>query len=116
MQALNISHSYGWLSWTPLLLCFMGGIHLITVILSFQGKVFPKLRNRVPQGSGSSDSVSDKEEDEATDYVFRILFPNSQSEFGESLVPSETKMNMSRAHGAVSSCCIFHENVAHCSF
>ncbi|TNN34964.1 Small G protein signaling modulator 1 [Liparis tanakae] len=46
------------------------------------GKVFPKLRNRVPQGSGSSDSVSDKEEDEATDYVFRILFPNSQSEFG----------------------------------
>uniref|UniRef100_A0A8D3DVQ8 Small G protein signaling modulator 1a n=1 Tax=Scophthalmus maximus TaxID=52904 RepID=A0A8D3DVQ8_SCOMX len=46
-----------------------------------KGKVFPKLRNRVPQGSGSSDSVSDKEEDEATDYVFRILFPNSQSEF-----------------------------------
>ncbi|XP_031712270.1 small G protein signaling modulator 1 isoform X1 [Anarrhichthys ocellatus] len=45
-----------------------------------KGKVFPKLRNRVPQGSGSSDSVSDKE-DEATDYVFRILFPNSQSEF-----------------------------------
>uniref|UniRef100_G3P2Q5 Small G protein signaling modulator 1a n=1 Tax=Gasterosteus aculeatus aculeatus TaxID=481459 RepID=G3P2Q5_GASAC len=51
-----------------------------------KGKVFPKLRNRVPQGSGSSDSVSDKEEDEATDYVFRILFPNSQSEFGE--IPS----------------------------
>uniref|UniRef100_A0A672JMH4 Small G protein signaling modulator 1a n=1 Tax=Salarias fasciatus TaxID=181472 RepID=A0A672JMH4_SALFA len=47
-----------------------------------KGKVFPKLRKRVPQGSGSSDSVSDKEEDEATDYVFRILFPNSQSEFG----------------------------------
>ncbi|KAI4820483.1 hypothetical protein KUCAC02_028460, partial [Chaenocephalus aceratus] len=46
-----------------------------------KGKVFPKLRNRVPQGSGSSDSVSDKEEDEATDYVFRILFPNSHSEF-----------------------------------
>ncbi|KAI9521486.1 Small G protein signaling modulator 1, partial [Dissostichus eleginoides] len=45
-----------------------------------KGKVFPKLRNRVPQGSGSSDSVSDKEEDEATDYVFRILFPNSHSE------------------------------------
>uniref|UniRef100_A0A669AWX5 Small G protein signaling modulator 1 n=1 Tax=Oreochromis niloticus TaxID=8128 RepID=A0A669AWX5_ORENI len=49
-----------------------------------KGKVFPKLRKRVPQGSGSSDSVSDKEEDEATDYVFRILFANSQSEFGES--------------------------------
>ncbi|XP_068461114.1 small G protein signaling modulator 1 isoform X2 [Clinocottus analis] len=46
-----------------------------------KGKVFPKLRNSVPQGSGSSDSVSDKEEEEATDYVFRILFPNSQSEF-----------------------------------
>uniref|UniRef100_A0A673YFA5 Small G protein signaling modulator 1 n=1 Tax=Salmo trutta TaxID=8032 RepID=A0A673YFA5_SALTR len=45
-----------------------------------KGKVFPKLRNRCSQGS--SDSVSDKEEDEATDYVFRILFPNSQSEFG----------------------------------
>ncbi|XP_069379172.1 small G protein signaling modulator 1 isoform X2 [Paralichthys olivaceus] len=44
-----------------------------------KGKVFPKLRKRVPQGS--SESVSDKEEDEATDYVFRILFPNSQSEF-----------------------------------
>uniref|UniRef100_A0A8C7GRP0 Small G protein signaling modulator 1 n=1 Tax=Oncorhynchus kisutch TaxID=8019 RepID=A0A8C7GRP0_ONCKI len=46
-----------------------------------KGKVFPKLRNRCSQGS--SDSVSDKEEDEATDYVFRILFPNSQSEFGK---------------------------------
>uniref|UniRef100_A0A3Q1HW16 Uncharacterized protein n=1 Tax=Anabas testudineus TaxID=64144 RepID=A0A3Q1HW16_ANATE len=48
-----------------------------------KGKVFPKLRKRVPQGSGSTESCSDKEEDEATDYVFRILFPNSQSEFGE---------------------------------
>uniref|UniRef100_A0A8C7PT55 Small G protein signaling modulator 1a n=1 Tax=Oncorhynchus mykiss TaxID=8022 RepID=A0A8C7PT55_ONCMY len=44
-----------------------------------KGKVFPKLRNKCSQGS--SDLVSDKEEDEATDYVFRILFPNSQSEF-----------------------------------
>lgn len=44
-----------------------------------KGKVFPKLKKRVPQGS--TDSVSDKEEDEATDYVFRILFPNSHSEF-----------------------------------
>ncbi len=49
----------------------------------FQGKVFPKLKNRCPQGS--SDSVSDKEEEEATDYVFRIIFPNSQSEFGKRL-------------------------------
>ncbi|MGH0183008.1 UNVERIFIED_CONTAM: hypothetical protein FKN15_011105 [Acipenser sinensis] len=44
-----------------------------------KGKVFPKLRNRSPQGS--PESVSDKEEEEATDYVFRILFPGSQSEF-----------------------------------
>ncbi|KAL0979696.1 hypothetical protein UPYG_G00188360 [Umbra pygmaea] len=44
-----------------------------------KGKVFPKLKNRCSQGS--SESMSDKEEDEATDYVFRILFPNSQSEF-----------------------------------
>uniref|UniRef100_A0A3P8RAN3 Small G protein signaling modulator 1a n=1 Tax=Astatotilapia calliptera TaxID=8154 RepID=A0A3P8RAN3_ASTCA len=53
-----------------------------------KGKVFPKLRKRVPQGSGSSDSVSDKEEDEATDYVFRILFPNSQA---QGLLPCPTK-------------------------
>ncbi|XP_051750860.1 small G protein signaling modulator 1 isoform X1 [Ctenopharyngodon idella] len=44
-----------------------------------KGKVFPKLKKRCPQGS--SDSVSDKEEEEATDYVFRIIFPNSQSDF-----------------------------------
>ncbi|XP_039627716.1 small G protein signaling modulator 1 isoform X2 [Polypterus senegalus] len=44
-----------------------------------KGKVFPKLRKRSPQGS--SESVSDKEDDEATDYVFRILFPGSESEF-----------------------------------
>uniref|UniRef100_A0A8C8JQK9 Small G protein signaling modulator 1a n=1 Tax=Oncorhynchus tshawytscha TaxID=74940 RepID=A0A8C8JQK9_ONCTS len=50
-----------------------------------KGKVFPKLRNKCSQGS--SDSVSDKEEDEATDYVFRILFPNSQSEFEDSPRP-----------------------------
>lgn len=44
--------------------------------------MFPKLKKRVPLGSGSTESVSDKEEDEATDYVFRIIFPNSQSDFG----------------------------------
>uniref|UniRef100_A0A8C2GCT8 Small G protein signaling modulator 1a n=1 Tax=Cyprinus carpio TaxID=7962 RepID=A0A8C2GCT8_CYPCA len=48
-----------------------------------KGKIFPKLKKRCPQGS--SDSVSDKEEEEATDYVFRIVFPNSQSEFGKRL-------------------------------
>ncbi|XP_018416495.1 PREDICTED: small G protein signaling modulator 1 [Nanorana parkeri] len=44
-----------------------------------KGKVFPKLRKRSPQSS--SESTSDKEEDEATDYVFRIIYPGSQSEF-----------------------------------
>ncbi|XP_072311580.1 small G protein signaling modulator 1 isoform X2 [Eucyclogobius newberryi] len=44
-----------------------------------KGKVFPKLRKRSPHGS--CDSVSDKEDDEATDYVFRILFPGNQIEF-----------------------------------
>ncbi|XP_076855236.1 small G protein signaling modulator 1 isoform X2 [Brachyhypopomus gauderio] len=44
-----------------------------------KGKVFPKLRKKGPQGS--TDSTSDREEDEAADYVFRIIFPNSQSEF-----------------------------------
>uniref|UniRef100_A0A3Q3JCL8 Small G protein signaling modulator 1b n=1 Tax=Monopterus albus TaxID=43700 RepID=A0A3Q3JCL8_MONAL len=44
-----------------------------------KGKVFPKLRRRSPHGS--CDSVSDKEDDEATDYVFRILFPGNQMEF-----------------------------------
>lgn len=61
----------------------LGTLLLITCVFCLQGKVFPKLRKRIPQGSGSTDSVSDKEEDEATDYVFRILFPNSQSAFGE---------------------------------
>uniref|UniRef100_A0A3Q4B3Z4 Uncharacterized protein n=1 Tax=Mola mola TaxID=94237 RepID=A0A3Q4B3Z4_MOLML len=44
-----------------------------------KGKVFPKLRKRSPHNS--CDSVSDKEDDEATDYVFRILFPGNQMEF-----------------------------------
>ncbi|XP_067084078.1 small G protein signaling modulator 1 [Osmerus mordax] len=57
-----------------------------------KGKVFPKLRNRCPQGS--ADSVSDKEEDEATDYVFRILFPNSQSEF-VTITPSPPRSTVS---------------------
>ncbi|XP_069353208.1 small G protein signaling modulator 1 isoform X4 [Eulemur rufifrons] len=45
-----------------------------------KGKVFPKLRKRSPQGSSESTS-SDKEDDEATDYVFRIIYPGLQSEF-----------------------------------
>lgn len=51
------------------------------LVLFTQGKVFPKLRKRSPQGS--SESASDKEDDEATDYVFRIIYPGTQSEFGE---------------------------------
>jgi len=47
-----------------------------------KGKVFPKLRKRSPQGSAESTS-SDKEDDEATDYVFRIIYPGMQSEFGK---------------------------------
>lgn len=50
-------------------------------VLLPQGKVFPKLRKRSPQGS--SESASDKEEEEATDYVFRIIYPGTQAEFGE---------------------------------
>uniref|UniRef100_A0A8C7ED97 Small G protein signaling modulator 1 n=1 Tax=Nothoprocta perdicaria TaxID=30464 RepID=A0A8C7ED97_NOTPE len=46
-----------------------------------KGKVFPKLRKRSPQGS--SESASDKEDDEATDYVFRIIYPGTQAEFGK---------------------------------
>lgn len=49
------------------------------VLFPFQGKVFPKLRKRSPHGS--CESFSDKDEDEATDYVFRIIYPGSQ-EFG----------------------------------
>uniref|UniRef100_A0A5F5PQJ4 Small G protein signaling modulator 1 n=1 Tax=Equus caballus TaxID=9796 RepID=A0A5F5PQJ4_HORSE len=45
-----------------------------------KGKVFPRLRKRSPQGSAESTS-SDKEDDEATDYVFRIIYPGMQSEF-----------------------------------
>uniref|UniRef100_A0AAR2KM69 Small G protein signaling modulator 1b n=1 Tax=Pygocentrus nattereri TaxID=42514 RepID=A0AAR2KM69_PYGNA len=41
-----------------------------------KGKVFPKLRKRSPHGS--CESFSDKDDDEATDYVFRIIYPGSQ--------------------------------------
>ncbi|XP_042621589.1 small G protein signaling modulator 1-like [Cyprinus carpio] len=41
-----------------------------------KGKVFPKLRKRSPPGS--CESFSDKDEDEATDYVFRIIYPGGQ--------------------------------------
>lgn len=57
--------------------------HMSTLPSCSQGKVFPKLRKRSPHGS--CDSVSDKEDDEATDYVFRILFPGNQMEFSKCL-------------------------------
>ncbi|XP_037673016.1 small G protein signaling modulator 1 isoform X1 [Choloepus didactylus] len=58
-----------------------------------KGKVFPKLRKRSPQGSAESTS-SDKEDDEATDYVFRIIYPGMQSEFGPAwmVVPAGQSM------------------------
>lgn len=49
--------------------------------------MFPKLRKRSPHGS--CDSVSDKEDDEATDYVFRILFPGNQMEYSKCSSPGE---------------------------
>ncbi|XP_060048542.1 small G protein signaling modulator 1 isoform X2 [Erinaceus europaeus] len=45
-----------------------------------KGKVFPRLRKRSPQAS-SEPTSSDKEDEEATDFVFRILYPGMQSEF-----------------------------------
>lgn len=50
--------------------------------MSFQGKVFPKLHKWSPQGSSKSMS-SDKEDEEATDYMFRIIYPGMQSEFSK---------------------------------
>lgn len=60
----------------------------------FQGKVFPKLRKRSPQGSAESTS-SDKEDDEATDYVFRIVYPSLQSEFGKLPGPGAPENDLS---------------------
>lgn len=68
--------------------CVPGTVHWDVF---FQGKVFPKLRKRNPQGSAES-TASDKEDDEATDYVFRIIYPSLQSEFG--------KLSCSWAQGA----------------
>ena len=59
----------------------------------FQGKVFPKLRKRSPQGSSESTS-SDKEDDEATDYVFRIIYPGMQSELGKLPWPLARGINL----------------------
>ncbi|XP_034047630.1 small G protein signaling modulator 1 isoform X2 [Thalassophryne amazonica] len=72
-----------------------------------KGKVFPKLRKRSPQGS--CDSVSDKEDDEATDYVFRILFPGNQMEF-MALELMDQGMNMWQPTPRKSSCSSCSQN------
>lgn len=54
-------------------------VKMYVTFVIYQGKVFPKLRKRSPHSS--CESFSDKDEDEATDYVFRIIYPGSQ-EFG----------------------------------
>uniref|UniRef100_A0A3P9CRH4 Small G protein signaling modulator 1 n=1 Tax=Maylandia zebra TaxID=106582 RepID=A0A3P9CRH4_9CICH len=61
-----------------------------------KGKVFPKLRKRSPHDS--CDSVSDKEDDEATDYVFRILFPGNQMEFSYHNIFPPCLVSMSPFH------------------
>lgn len=66
------------------------------IVFHSQGKVFPKLRKRSPHGS--CDSVSDKEDDEATDYVFRILFPGNQMEFSKCLQSSCAAKLINRHH------------------
>ncbi|XP_056117388.1 small G protein signaling modulator 1 [Rhinichthys klamathensis goyatoka] len=55
-----------------------------------KGKVFPKLRKRSPHGS--CESFSDKDEDEATDYVFRIIYPGSQEFVGPELIDQSVNM------------------------
>ncbi|XP_041666214.1 small G protein signaling modulator 1 isoform X2 [Cheilinus undulatus] len=72
-----------------------------------KGKVFPKLRKRSPHGS--CDSVSDKEDDEATDYVFRILFPGNQMEF-MALELMDQSVNMWQPTPRKSSCSSCSQN------
>ncbi|KAL2087710.1 hypothetical protein ACEWY4_016538 [Coilia grayii] len=69
-----------------------------------KGKVFPRLRRRSPHGS--CESVSDKEEDEATDYVFRILLPSTQSDFvaPELIDPAMSLWQPSPRKSSCSSC------------
>uniref|UniRef100_A0A7N6FMA5 Small G protein signaling modulator 1b n=1 Tax=Anabas testudineus TaxID=64144 RepID=A0A7N6FMA5_ANATE len=74
-----------------------------------KGKVFPKLRRRSPHGS--CDSVSDKEDDEATDYVFRILFPGNQMEFSKvALELMDQGVNMWQPTPRKSSCSSCSQN------
>ncbi|KAM6902211.1 small G protein signaling modulator 1 [Xenentodon cancila] len=74
-----------------------------------KGKVFPKLRRRSPHSS--CDSVSDKEDDEATDYVFRILFPGNQMEFSKlALEMMDQGVNMWQPTPRKSSCSSCSQN------
>ncbi|KAL3041733.1 hypothetical protein OYC64_019835 [Pagothenia borchgrevinki] len=73
-----------------------------------KGKVLPKLRNRSPHGS--CDSVSDKEDDESTDYVFRILFPGNQMEFTVALELMEQGVNIWQPTPRKSSCSSCSQN------
>uniref|UniRef100_A0A3P9L7L8 Small G protein signaling modulator 1b n=1 Tax=Oryzias latipes TaxID=8090 RepID=A0A3P9L7L8_ORYLA len=72
-----------------------------------KGKVFPKLRKRSPHSS--CDSVSDKEDDEATDYVFRILFPGNQIEL-MALELMDQSVNMWQPTPRKSSCSSCSQN------
>ncbi|XP_063067744.1 small G protein signaling modulator 1 isoform X2 [Engraulis encrasicolus] len=69
-----------------------------------KGKVFPKIRRRSPHGS--CESVSDREEDEATDYVFRILLPSTQADFvaPELIDPAMSLWQPSPRKSSCSSC------------
>ncbi|KAM6423068.1 small G protein signaling modulator 1 isoform 2-T2 [Liasis olivaceus] len=74
-----------------------------------KGKVFPRLKKRNLQGP--AESASDREEEEATDYVFRILYPGTLSDFavvnGSCLPPTsanasgEEAVRMTRVPGKV---------------
>ncbi|XP_048037309.1 small G protein signaling modulator 1 [Megalobrama amblycephala] len=55
-----------------------------------KGKVFPKLRKRSPHGS--CESFSDKDEDEATDYVFRIIYPGSHEFVAPELIDQSVNL------------------------
>ncbi|XP_032085648.1 small G protein signaling modulator 1 isoform X3 [Thamnophis elegans] len=75
-----------------------------------KGKVFPRLKKRNLQGP--PESSSDREEEEATDYVFRILYPGIQDFAvvnGSCLAPTSANAGasgqeatwMARIHGKV---------------
>ncbi|XP_068190626.1 small G protein signaling modulator 1 [Antennarius striatus] len=89
------------------LFCIICCIVLAQLLFHSQGKVFPKLRKRSPHSS--CDSVSDKEEEEATDYVFRILFPGNQMEF-MALELMDQGMNMWQPTPRKSSCSSCSQN------